>query len=90
MTHIIDAFKQIILDTGRMEARLHDDKLNKIINISDMFESKHIMSNWEMLSILFHLNFASEVIPHGRSFVAYLLFVAGSAKQLHNHVRLYK
>ena len=31
----------IILDTERMEARLPDDKLSRIITILDMFENKH-------------------------------------------------
>ena len=68
----------IILDTDRMEARLPDDKLSRIITILDMFKNKHSISKRELLSLLGHLNFASRVIPHGQSFVAYLLSLAAS------------
>ena len=80
----------IILDTERMEARLPDDKLSRIITILDMLKNKHIISKRELLSLLGHLNFASRVIPQGRSFVAYLLSLAASVKQLHHYVRLNK
>ena len=34
----------IIIDTDRMEARLPDDKLSRIISILDMFKDKHSIS----------------------------------------------
>ena len=34
----------IILDTERMEARLPDDKLSRIITVLDMFKNKHNIS----------------------------------------------
>ena len=73
-----------------MVARLPDDKLSRIITIMDKFKNKHSISKRELLSLLGHLNFASRVIPQGRSFVAYLLSLAASVKQLHHYVRLNK
>ena len=78
----------IILNTERMEARLPGDKLSRIIIILVMFKNKHNISKRELLSLLGHLNFASRVIPQGGSFVAYLLSLAASVKQLHQYVRL--
>ena len=80
----------IILDTDKMEARLPEDKLSRIIRILDLLESKHSISKKELLSLLGHLNFASRVIPQGRSFVSYLLSLATTVKALHHHVRLDK
>ena len=80
----------INLDTDRMEARLPDDKLSRIITILDMIKNKHIISKRELLSLLGHLNFASRVIPQVHSFVAYLLSLAASVKQLHQYVKLNK
>ena len=80
----------IILDTDKMEAILPEDKLSRIIRILDLLESKHIISKKELLSLLGHLNFASRVIPQGRSFVSYLLSLATTVKALHHHVRLDK
>ena len=42
------------------------------------------------MSLLGHLNFASMVIPQVQSFVAYLLSLATSVKQLHHYVTLNK
>ena len=80
----------INLDTDRMEARLPDDKLSRIITILDMLKNKHSISKRELLSLLGHLNFASRVIPQVHSFVAYLLSLAASVKQLHQYVKLNK
>ena len=44
----------IILDTDRMEARLPDDKLSRIITILDMLKNKHSISKRELLSLLGH------------------------------------
>ena len=81
----------IILDTDRMEARLPDDKLSRIITILDMLKNKYFsISKRELLSLLGYLKFASRVIPQGQSFVAYLLTLAASVKQLHHYVRINK
>ena len=47
----------IFLDTDRMEARLPDDKLSRIITIMDIFKNKHNISKRELLSLSSHLNF---------------------------------
>jgi len=40
------------------------------------------------LSLLGHLNYATRVIIHGRSFISYLLTLTHSVKELHYHVTL--
>ena len=55
-----------------------------------MFKNKHIISKRELLSLLGNLNFASRVIPQVQSFVAYLLSLVASVKQLHHYMRLNK
>ena len=48
----------IFLDTDRMEARLPDDKLSRIIKIMDIFTNMHSISKRELLSLLGHLKFS--------------------------------
>ena len=45
----------IFVDTDRMEVRLPDDKLSRIIKM-DIFKNKHSISKRELLSLLGHLN----------------------------------
>ena len=73
-----------------MEARLHDEKLNMIVDTLDMLESKQTISKSQLLSLLGHLSFASRIIPQDRSVVAYLVYLAAFAKQLHRDIRLNK
>ena len=54
-----DRMPQDILDTDKMEARLPEDKLSRIISILDLLENKHSISKKELLSLLGYLNFAS-------------------------------
>ena len=49
----------ILLGTGRMKARLPDEKLNRIINILDILESKRSILKRQLLNLLGHLHFAS-------------------------------
>ena len=46
----------IFIDTDRMEARLPDDKLSRIITM-DIFKNKHNISKRELLSLLGELKF---------------------------------
>lgn len=46
------------------------------------------MSKRNLLSLLGHLNFATKIIPQGRSFVSRLLDLAKSVEKLHDHVKL--
>ena len=78
----------IMLDTKKMEARLPKEKVVRICEILHTFKHKKSCSKRELLSLLGHLNFASRVIRPGRSFVAYLINLSTTVKELHHHVKL--
>ncbi|KAK3099253.1 hypothetical protein FSP39_001635 [Pinctada imbricata] len=80
----------IILDSENMEARLPQDKLNRILSIIRQFSSKRTCTKRELLSLLGHLNFASRVVVPGRSFVSHLIAMSTNVKKLHHHVHLNK
>ena len=80
----------IILNTSTMQAKLPKEKILRIINILDRYESKNSISKRDMLKLLGHLQFATRVVRPGRTFVGYLLSLASSVKELHHHVRLNK
>ena len=78
----------VILDSERMEARLPNDKIMRIKNFIEKLLNKRPCTKLELLQLLGHMNFASRVILAGRSFVAYLLKLASSVKELHYFVHL--
>ena len=63
----------IILDTEKFEARLPNDKVNRICEFIKRVLIKSSCTKRELLQLLGHLNFASRVIIPGRSFVSYLI-----------------
>ena len=71
-----------------MEARLPKEKVVRICEILHTFKHKKSCSKRELLSLLGHLNFARRVIRPGRSFVAYLINLSTTVKELHHHVKL--
>ena len=78
----------IILDSDKMQARLPLDKVSRISSLLENFMKRKTCSKRELLQLLGHLNFATRVIIPGRSFVAYLLRLASTVKELHHHVHL--
>jgi hypothetical protein len=81
-------FLGIFLDTLAMEASLPDDKLIRIREVIAYFSAQKTCTKREFLSLLGHLNFASRVIPAGRSFVGHLLERARTVKKLHHRLTL--
>ena len=78
----------IILDTAKMEARLPDDKRQRICDILGDFINKRTCTKRQLLSLLGHLNFACRVIHPGRSFISYLIKLSTTVKELHHHVKI--
>lgn len=78
----------IELDSVKMEARLPEEKTNRIYGLIKDMSQRRSCTKRELLSLLGHLNFAARVIPAGRSFVSYLLQLAHSVEKLHHHVNI--
>ena len=71
-----------------MIVKLPQYHLCRIKDLLYVFLYQRTCTKSELLSLLGHLNYATRVIIHGRSFVSYLLTLAHSVKELHYHVTL--
>ena len=80
----------IILDTEKLEARLPQEKVERICEFIRSILNKSSCTKRELLQLLGHLNFASRVIVPGRSFVSYLIKLSTKVKELHFYVNLRK
>ncbi len=78
----------IILDSDKMEVRLPQEKILRILCLLNTFRSRKKCTQRDLLSLLGHLNFATRVILPGRPFIAYLLTLAYSVKRLTHKVNL--
>ena len=57
----------VILDSEQMEARLPLDKLRRITDPVNSFQSRTSCTKRELLNLLGHLNFACRIIYPGRA-----------------------
>ena len=73
-----------------MQARLPDNKLDRIRTILSQFLHVPKCRKRELLSLLGHLNYASSVIPPGRTFISRLIEASKSVTKLHYFVHLNK
>jgi hypothetical protein len=80
----------IELDSIKMQARLPENKVQRILQFLDSFLARKTCTKRELLQLLGHLYFASRVVLAGRSFVSYLLTLSTTAKELYHHVHLTK
>ena len=80
----------IILDKEKLEARLPQDKVNRICEFIKIILHKYSCTKRELLQLLGHMNFATSVIIPGRSFVSYLIELSTSVKELHYYVHINK
>lgn len=62
-------FMGIILDPGRMEARLPEDKVERMKSALSTFQSQRSTTLQELQSLIGTLTFACKVIPRGRPFL---------------------
>jgi hypothetical protein len=80
----------IILDTQKMEARLPQEKIDKICDFIFKLLKRSSCTKRELLQLPGHLNFASPVILPGRSIVSYLIKLSTTVSELHHFVHLNK
>jgi hypothetical protein len=80
----------IILDTQKMEARLPQEKIDRICDFIFKLLKRSSCTKRELLQLPGHLNFASPVILPGRSFVSYLIKLSTTVSELHHFVHLNK
>ncbi|XP_071171222.1 uncharacterized protein [Mytilus edulis] len=78
----------IILDTDKMEARLPQDKVERIIYFIGTFLRRRSIKKRELLQLLGHFNFAARVIIPGRTFVTYLINLSTKVNNLNYYVTL--
>ncbi len=81
-------FLGIILDTLRMEARLPQEKLDRIRAFLNSMLHRKTCTKREMLQLLGHLNFACRVIRPGRSFISRIIDASKGVNKLHHHVHI--
>ena len=80
----------IILDTQKMEARLPQEKTDRICDFIFKLHKRSSCTKREILQLPGHLNFASPVILPGRSFVSYLIKMSTTISELHHFVHINK
>ena len=80
----------IILDTQKMEARLPQEKIDRICDFIFKLHKRSSCTKREILQLPGHLNSASPVILPGRSFVSYLIKLSTTVSELHHFVHLNK
>ena len=78
----------IILDSTRMEARLPQEKVSRIIDMIKTLLNRRKCRKRELLSVLGHMSFASRVVIPGRSFVHYLFNLTTYVRSLESHVTI--
>lgn len=78
----------VTLNTLTMQARLPEDKIDRIRNLLTQFIKIKSVTKRELLSLLGHLNFACRVNVPGRTFVSYLLQISTSVRELHHHIHI--
>lgn len=81
-------FMGIILDSGRMEARLPRDKVERILTSLDSFAHKKSCTLKELQSLIGTLNFACKVIPPGRPFLQRMIYLTRNISKPHHHIKL--
>ena len=81
-------FMGIILDSGKMEGRLPEDKVERIKSALSTFQSQRSTTLQELQSLIGTLNFACKVIPPGRPFLQRIIHLARGVKKTHHHIKL--
>jgi hypothetical protein len=71
-----------------MEARLPQNKVDRIISFIGTFLSRRSIRKRELLQLLGHFNFAARVIIPGRTFVTYLISLSTKVNNLNYYVSL--
>ena len=81
-------FLGILLDTSCMEARLPDDKLQRIQKEISSWLGRKKATKKEILSLVGLLQHATKVVKCGRTFISRMYWTAARVRELHFYVRL--
>ena len=80
----------IILDTTLMEARLPQEKVDRLIMLIEVFLTKSSVRKRDLLQLLGHFNFAARIILPGRTFSAYMFRLSSTVSKLFYFIKLTK
>ena len=78
----------IIPDSHAMEARLPEDKIERIKTALNEFRSRRSTTLQELQSLIGTLNFACKVISPGRPFLQRMIGLTRGVKKPHHHIKL--
>ena len=81
-------FMGIILDSVRMEARLLNDKVERIQTTLPSFKSRKSCTLRELQTLIGTLNFACRVVPPGWPFLQRMIELTRRVFQPHHHIKL--
>ena len=81
-------FLGINIDTEKMEARLPDDKLDRIRRLVHTWLRKRKARKREILSLVGLLQHATKIVRSGRTFVSRMYATAAKLKKMHYFTRL--
>ena len=81
-------FLGIEIDTIRQELRLPAEKLQRLLQTVNVWESRKVCTKKELESLIGILQHACKVIRPGRSFLRRAISLLSIAKQPHHHIRL--
>ena len=81
-------FMGIVLDSGKMEARLPEDKVEWIKSALSNFQSWLSTTLQELQSPIGTLNLACKVIAPGRLFMQRIIHLTRGIKKPHHHIKL--
>lgn len=84
---MIVRFLGIILDSGRMEARLDPERLTAIQESLKEWSSKTHCTERELQSLIGVLSFASKVVPAGRTFLRRMIVTLSAPRASHRYAR---
>lgn len=83
-------FLGIVLDSEKMEACLPHDKVSRMQEELDKWQTKKFATLKELQSLIGTLNFACRVVPPGRPFLQRIINLTIGVKKPHHHIRLTK
>ncbi|XP_067435007.1 uncharacterized protein [Thunnus thynnus] len=81
-------FLSITLNSITLQASLPTEKLHRISLLIQNFLMANTCTKRQLLSLLGHSNYATRIIPQGRSFLSHLLSIATAVPSIHDHVTL--
>ena len=81
-------FLGIVVDSGRMELRLPEDKLQRILALVSQWQQRKSCTKRELLSLIGYLQHAARMVRQGRPFLRRMIDLSSSVTELHHHIRL--